>query len=157
MAKTPGIVALERAGVQFEVHEYELTHTEATYGESVAATLGVPAERLFKTLVAEVDGRHAVAIVPTHLKLGLKALASAAGGKKAKMADPTDAERLTGYVTGGISPFGQKRRLAVFVDSSIEDHETVYVSGGKRGIQVELSGSNLIDLLSATPVDGLGQ
>jgi Cys-tRNA(Pro)/Cys-tRNA(Cys) deacylase len=149
-------VALERAGVEFVVHEYELTHTEATYGESVAATLGVSPERLFKTLVAEVDGRHVVGIVPTHRKLGLKALAGAADGKKAKMADPADAERLTGYVTGGISPFGQKRRLPVFVDRTIEKHATVYVSGGRRGVQVELSGSDLVDLLSATEVDHLG-
>ncbi len=156
MAKTPAVAALERAGVPFEAHEYELTHTEATYGESVAATLGVAPERLFKTLVAEVDGRHVVAIVPTHRKLGLKALAAAAGGKKAKMADPADAERLSGYVTGGISPFGQKRRLRVYVDGTVEDHATVYVSGGRRGIQVELAGAALIDILDAAPVVDLG-
>lgn len=156
MAQTPAVAALERAGVPFEVHEYELKHTEATYGESVAATLGVASERLFKTLVAEVDGRHVVAIVPTHRKLAPKVLAAAAGGKKAKMADPADAERLTGYVTGGISPFGQKRRLRAYVDRSIEEHATVYVSGGRRGIQVELAGADLIRILAAAAVVDLG-
>jgi Cys-tRNA(Pro)/Cys-tRNA(Cys) deacylase len=147
---------LTRAKVAFTPHEYELTASEATYGESVAATLGVPPQRLFKTLVAEVDGRHVVAIVPTHLRLGLKALAAAAGGKKAQMADPADAERLTGYVTGGISPFGQKRRMPVFVDASISGHATVFVSGGRRGLQVELAPADLIALLEASPVADLG-
>jgi Cys-tRNA(Pro)/Cys-tRNA(Cys) deacylase len=147
---------LTRAKVAFTPHEYELTSSEATYGESVAATLGVPPQRLFKTLVAEVDGRHVVAIVPTHLRLGLKALAAAAGGKKAQMADPGDAERLTGYVTGGISPFGQKRRMPVFVDASISGHATVFVSGGRRGLQVEVAPDDLIALLEASPVADLG-
>ena len=147
---------LTRAKVAFTPHEYELTASEATYGESVAATLGVPPQRLFKTLVAEVDGRQVVAIVPTHLRLGLKALAAAAGGKKAQMADPADAERLTGYVTGGISPFGQKRRMPVFVDASISGHATVFVSGGRRGLQVEVAPADLIALLEASPVADLG-
>lgn len=147
---------LTRAKVAFTPHEYELTSAEATYGESVAATLGVPPQRLFKTLVAEVDGRHVVAIVPTNLRLGLKALAAAAGGKKAQMADPADAERLTGYVTGGISPFGQKRRMPVFVDTSISGHATVFVSGGRRGLQVEVAPADLIALLEASPVADLG-
>lgn len=153
---TPAVVALTRSRVPFTPHEYELAASEATYGESVAASLGVAPHRLFKTLVAEVDGRHVVAIVPTHLRLGLKALASAARGKKAKMADPADAERLTGYVTGGISPFGQKRRLPVFVDSSLNDHATVYVSGGRRGLQVEVGPADLVALLGAVEVADLG-
>lgn len=152
---TPALVALERAGVTFTAHEYELTATGATYGEAVAASLGVPAGRLFKTLVAEVDGRPVVAIVPTDRQLSLKALAAAACGKRARMADPADAERWTGYVTGGISPFGQKRRLPVVVDGSLEEHATVYVSGGRRGLQVELAPAALIEVLGARIAAGL--
>lgn len=153
---TPALVALDRAGVPYTAHEYELTGTAATYGESVAATLGVAACRLFKTLVAEVDGRPVVGIVPTDRQLSLKALAAAAGGKRARMADPADAERWTGYVTGGISPFGQKRRLPVIVDASLRSHPTVYVSGGRRGLQVELAPAALIEVLGAGIADGLG-
>ena len=153
---TPALLALARAQVTFESHEYEVTATEGTYGESVAAALGVQPERMFKTLVAQVDGKPAVAIVPVNRQLVLKALAGAAGGKRARMADPMDAERWTGYVTGGISPFGQKRRLAFYVDASLRDHATVYVSGGRRGLQVEIAPDDLIALQDAQAVDGLG-
>ena len=152
---TQAVMSLTRAKVAFTSHEYEVTSSEATYGESVAAALGVEPARLFKTLVAEVDGTHVVAIVPTDRRLGLKALAAAAGGKKAKMAEPADAERLTGYVTGGISPFGQKRRLDAYVDAGISSFATVYVSGGRRGLQVEVAPHDLITMLGATAVAGL--
>lgn len=153
---TPAVVALERAKVEFRTHEYELTEERDTYGESVAATLGVDANRLYKTLVANVDGQPAVGIVQVSGQLSLKALAAAAGGKRAKMADPADAERWTGYVTGGISPFGQKKRLAAFVDASLESHETVFVSGGRRGLQVEVAPADLVRVLGATVASGLG-
>jgi Cys-tRNA(Pro)/Cys-tRNA(Cys) deacylase len=153
---TQALLALARAKVAFEIHEYEVTASEATYGESVAATLGVPPERLFKTLVTEIDGQPAVAIVPVNGQLVLKALAAAAGGKRARMAVTEDAERWTGYVAGGISPFGQKRRLPFFVDSMIASHDTVYVSGGRRGLQVELAPGDLIALQAAQIVEGLG-
>jgi len=153
---TQALLALARAKVSFETHEYEVTASEGTYGESVAATLGVPPERLFKTLVAEIDGEPAVAIVPVNRQLVLKALAGAAGGKRARMSAPADAERWTGYVTGGISPFGQKRRLPFFVDASIATHATIFVSGGRRGLQVEIAPGDLIALQSACLVDGLG-
>ncbi|MFP5330866.1 MAG: Cys-tRNA(Pro) deacylase [Acidimicrobiia bacterium] len=151
MAKmTRGVQVLERAGVTFTLHPYELDRDEHdSYGEAVAAVLGVAPERLFKTLLAAVDGNPVVAIVPVAARLSTKALARAAGGKKAEMIAPADAERLTGYVTGGISPFGQKKRLPVFVDDSIIVHETIYCSAGQRGLQVELAPQDLLDLLAA--------
>ena len=154
---TPATAFLERHGVEFVAHEYELAADEGTYGESVAATLGVPAERVFKTLIGEVDGSPAVAIVPVDRHLSLKALASAARGKRARMADPDDAERWTGFVTGGISPFGQKRRLPIFVDDSLERHGSILVSGGRRGLQVEVGSADLLRVLGARAVSGLGQ
>ncbi len=156
-AKTRALDVLARAGVEHQVHEYELAAEGGTYGEAVAATLDVAPERLFKTLVAVVDGEPHVAIVPTAGRLDLKALARAAGGKRAALADPTDAERWTGYVTGGISPLGQKRRLRAFVDASAEDHTTIYVSGGLRGLQVELAPAALVDLLQAALSPGLSR
>jgi len=153
---TPAVLFLERNDVAYTAHEYELADTEATYGESVAAALGVPAARLYKTLVGEVDGRAVVAVVPTDRKLSLEVLASAVSGRKAKMADSADAERWTGYVTGGISPFGQKRRLPVFVDATTAAHDTIFVSGGRRGLQVELAPQSLVALLDAQVVVGLG-
>jgi Cys-tRNA(Pro)/Cys-tRNA(Cys) deacylase len=149
MAKTRGVQELEKAGVSFTLHAYELETEAETYGEAVAATLGVGPERLCKTLLTAVDTRPVVAIVPVSGRLSLKGLARAAAGKKAEMMPPADAERLTGYVTGGISPFGQKRRLPVFVDSAILGHDTIYCSAGQRGLQVEIDPVDLIRLLSA--------
>lgn len=146
---TPAVQVLERAGVAFAVHEYELVEIADTYGEAVAAQLGVAPDRLFKTLLASVDEKPVVAIVPVAGRLSLKALARAAGGKRAEMIAPADAERLTGYVTGGISPFGQKRRLPTFVDVTIDGHETVFCSGGRRGLQLEVAPEVLVDLLRA--------
>lgn len=151
MAKmTRGVQALERAGVQFVLHTYSLEEDGGSYGEAVARTLDVSLDRLFKTLLAAVDGDPVVAIVPVSRRLALKALARAVGGKKAEMVPPADAERLTGYVTGGISPFGQKRRLPIFVDDTITDHPTIYCSAGQRGLQVELDPRDLIRMLDAT-------
>lgn len=147
---TRGVQALERKGVDFQLHSYSLEDEGDSYGEAVARTLGVSPGRLFKTLLAAVDGDPVVAIVPVSGRLGLKPLARAAGGKKAEMVPPADAERLTGYVTGGISPFGQKRRLPVYVDDSITDHPTIYCSAGQRGLQVELDPRDLIAMLDAT-------
>ena len=146
---TRGVQALEQAGVEFVLHAYSLEEEGDSYGEAVARTLEVSPDRLFKTLLAAVDGRPVVAIVPVSGRLALKSLARAAGGKKAEMVPPADAERLTGYVTGGISPFGQKRQLPVFVDESIASHPTIYCSAGQRGLQVELAPSDLAGLLGA--------
>jgi len=153
---TPATLLLTKMGVEFTAHEYEVDSREGSYGRAVAAALCIPPASLFKTLIAEVDARPQVAIVPTDRQLSLKALAAAAGGKRAKMADFVVAERLTGYIRGGISPFGQKRAVPIFVDASIEDHARVYVSGGRRGLQVELAPRELIDVLSATVVAQLG-
>ena len=147
---TPATLLLARRGVAFTVHSYEVTSEEATYGESVAAALGIPARRLFKILVAQVGREPVVAIVPTDRSLSLKRLAAAVGGKRAQMVDRATAERLTGYSLGGISPFGQKRALPVFVDGAIEGLETVFVSAGLRGLQVEVAPRDLISLLEAT-------
>lgn len=153
MAKmTRGVQVLQRAGVSFTLHPYELDRDDAeSYGEAVAAALDVGSDRLFKTLLAAVDGKPVVAIVPVAERLGLKALARAASGKRAEMISPAEAERLTGYVTGGISPFGQKKRLPVFADSSMLDHDTIYCSAGQRGLQVELAPADLVRILNATP------
>ena len=153
-AATPATEQLRRAGIGFEIHHYEVDERrDESYGEAVAASLGVDPHRVFKTLVAMVDGSPVVAIVPVVSVMSLKKLAKAAGGKKAKMADPHDAERLTGYVVGGISPFGQRRRLPFFCDRSAADLETMFVSGGRRGIQLEMSPDDLISVTGATLVD----
>ncbi len=146
---TPALAYLRRHKVGHEVHTYELTVDADSYGEAVAAELGVEPGRLFKTLIATVDAEPVVAIVPVAGRLSLKALAKAAGGKRATMADPADAERWTGYVTGGISPFGQKRRLPVFIDDSVTRFETVFASGGQRGIQIEVDPDDLVEHLDA--------
>lgn len=154
-APTPAVAQLDNAGVLHRLHPYELDDGAGTetYGESVAAVLGVDPARLFKTLVAEVDERPCVAIVPVSTRLSTKALARAAGGKRAALAGPDAAERLTGYVTGGISPFGRRRRLPVFVDETIELHPTVFVSAGRRGLQVEIAPADLVGLLEAAVAD----
>lgn len=146
---TPALAYLRRQKVHHVVHTYELSGDADSYGEAVASELDVDPDRLFKTLVAMVDTEPVVAIVPVSGRLSMKALARAANGKRAAMADPADAERWTGYVTGGISPFGRKRRMPVFVDESVVAYETVYASGGQRGIQIEVRPSDLIDHLDA--------
>lgn len=147
---TPATVALGSAGVPFTVHSYEHDPAAASYGEEASQAMGVPAERVFKTLVADVDGTLTVAVVPVAGSLDLKALAAAAGGKRAAMADPAAAERSTGYVLGGISPLGQRKRLRTVVDASALDHPTVFVSAGRRGLEVELAAADLVRLTSAT-------
>ncbi len=116
----------------------------------MAVAIGLPAERVLKTLVAEVDGAHVVALVPVDSRLSTRLLARAAGGKRAEMVAPAVAERMTGYVTGGISPFGQRRSLSLYVDDSIIDMGTVAVSGGARGLQLEVSAQDLILATAAT-------
>lgn len=143
---TPATVVLTRAGIAFTTHTYEHDPAAPSYGLEAAAALGLPPEQVFKTLLAEVDGRLAVAVVPVTGTLDLKALARALGGKRAAMADPKVAERTTGYVVGGISPLGQKKRLATVVDQSALDHDTVYVSGGRRGFDLGLAPTDLMSL-----------
>lgn len=140
---------LERSGVAFQIHEYVVERDDTSYGEAVASAVGVSPDRLFKTLVATVDGTPVVAIVPVSKQLSLKKLARAWGGKHAAMAEPADAQRLTGYVVGGISPFGQKRTMPTFVDVCVDDTATVFVSAGRRGLQIEMEPNDLISLTQA--------
>lgn len=146
---TPATVALGAAGVEFTVHAYEHDPAHPSYGEEAAEAMGVSPERVFKTLVADVDGALVVAVVPVAGSLDLKSLATAVGGKRAAMADPTLAERTTGYVRGGISPLGQRKKLRTVLDASADAHETICVSAGRRGLEVELSPQDLLILTEA--------
>ena len=146
---TPATVTLTAAGVGFTVHAYDHDPNHPSYGEEAAEAMGVSPDRVFKTLVAEVDGALTVAVVPVAGSLDLKALASAVGGKRAAMADPALAERTTGYVRGGISPLGQRRKLPTVLDGSASAHATICVSAGRRGLEVELAPGDLAKLTGA--------
>lgn len=147
---TPATVALTRAGVPFTAHTYEHDPAATSYGLEAAEALGLEPATVFKTLLADVDGDLVVGIVPVTGQLDLKALAAAVGGKKAQMADAAVAERVTGYVVGGISPIGQKRRLRTVLDASADDHATVFVSGGRRGLDLGLAPDDLARVTGAT-------
>ncbi|MGN6445302.1 Cys-tRNA(Pro) deacylase [Amnibacterium sp.] len=144
---TAATQALDRLGVSYVAHPYAHDAAADGYGAEAARELGVPPERVFKTLVVEADGRLAVAVVPVSSMLDLKALAAVLGAKRATMAAPETAERRTGYVVGGISPVGQRTRLPLVLDTSAEAFPTVFVSGGRRGFDIELAPA---DLLAAT-------
>lgn len=146
---TPATVALEAAGVAFSTHAYDHDPAASSYGHEAATLLGLDPAAVLKTLLAEVDGRLVVAIVPVSGTLDLKALAAAIGGKRAAMADPRAAERSTGYVVGGISPLGQRKRLPTVLDAAATDLSTVYVSGGRRGLDLGLDPADLVRLLDA--------
>lgn len=152
-AGTPALVALERAGVAHTVHTYEHDPARGGYGLEAAEVLGLAPEQVYKTLMAEVDGTLTVAVVPVAGKLDLKALAAAVGGKRASMADPCVAERVTGYVVGGISPLGQKAAHPTVVDETVVLFDTVYVSGGRRGLDIGLAPDELVALTDATVAD----
>ena len=143
-AGTPATVALTRAGIAFRALSYEHDPRAAAYGLEAAEKLGLDPDRVFKTLLASVDGALAVGIVPVAMQLDLKALAQALGGKRAEMADPALAERKTGYVVGGISPIGQKALLPTVLDESAILAETIFVSGGRRGLDLELAPDDLL-------------
>ncbi|MEV7688568.1 Cys-tRNA(Pro) deacylase [Streptomyces bungoensis] len=146
---TPATVALTAAGVDFTVHSYDHDPAHPSYGEEAAEAMGVSPDRVFKTLVADVDGTLTVAVVPVSGTLDLKALAAAVGGKRAAMADPAHAERTTGYVRGGISPLGQRKKLPTVLDDSAGAHDTICVSAGRRGLEVELAPADLATLTGA--------
>ena len=138
---------LDRAAVAYRTHLYEVAEKVGDgYGEAVADAIGIPGQRVFKTLVAEVDDEPVVAVVPVDRRLSTKKLARAVGGKRCSLAAPATAERLTGYVTGGISPFGQRKRMRLYLDSTAFRYETIAVSGGRRGIQLELEPGALIEV-----------
>lgn len=147
---TPATVALTTAGVPFTLHTYDHDPRAASFGLEAAEALGVPADRVFKTLVASLDGRLVVGVVPVSRQLDLKALARALGGAKATMAEGAVVERTTGYVAGGISPVGQKRAHPTVVDESALGFETIFVSGGRRGLDVELAPADLVAVTNAT-------
>ena len=147
---TPAILALESAGVRYNLHEYEHDpRTDLGFGLEGAAKLGIEPQRIFKTLMAVADGELVCGIVPVSGKLSLKALAGAVGAKKAEMAQPAQAEKATGYVVGGISPLGQKTTHPTVIDSSAQDFDTILVSGGRRGLDIELAPTDLQSLTHA--------
>jgi len=146
---TAATIALERAKIPFTLHEYAHDPRHGSYGLEASEALGIPPERMFKTLVAAVDGALTVGVVPVHCLLDLKALAAAAGGKKAVMAEVAAAERATGYVAGGISPVGQRRRLPIVVDESALTFGTMFCSGGRRGLELEIAPADLINVTGA--------
>jgi len=146
---TPATAVLNAAGVPFVLHPYSHDPAAASYGAEAAEVLGMDPARVFKTLMVEVEGRLAVGVVPVSGNLDLKAFAAALGAKKASMADPAAAERRTGYVLGGISPLGQRQSSPTVVDSSAVGLERMLVSGGRRGLDIELAPADLIRLTSA--------
>lgn len=154
MAKgTPAVEALERAKVGFTLHEYDFAAAPGQIGIQAAVAMGVAVSRVFKTLMAVVDDKElVVAIVAVDREVDLKALAKAAGGKRAAMADVPQAERATGYVKGGISPFGQKKRHRTFLDEAASGQATVIVNGGRRGLQIELAPSDLLAVTGGATV-----
>ena len=142
-APTPAVAVLVRAGVPHTLHPYHHDPRSTAFGDEAVAALSLDPFRVFKTLVAQVDQRLVVAVVPVGAQLDLKALAAAAGGKKAAMAAVAAAERSSGYVAGGISPIGQRRPLTTVIDASATGFPTLFVSAGRRGLQVELAPSDL--------------
>ncbi len=144
---TPGINVAKQAGIHHVVHEYQHDPAAQSYGLEAAEKLGLVPDRVFKTLVASLDGKSlAVAVIPVAAQLNMKKLARAAGAKKAAMADPAEVERVTGYVLGGVSPLGQKKRLLTFIDVSAEPLSTLFVSAGRRGLEIELAPGDLAAL-----------
>jgi Cys-tRNA(Pro)/Cys-tRNA(Cys) deacylase len=159
VASTPATLLLAKAGVEFRVHEFEHDPSERNYGVVAAEALGADPDQVFKTLLAQVEGHATVAgvpaaniavgIVPVSGQLSLKELAAAVGAKRAEMCDPMVAQRVTGYVVGGISPFGQKKHLPTAIDETCELYDTIFVSGGRRGLDIEIAPADLIAVLHA--------
>ena len=147
---TPATVALSRAGLPFRTHTYAHDPSAASYGDEAARATGVEPERIFKTLLVDTGSGLAVGVVPVSGSLDLKALATALGTKKVTMAQPAAAERSTGYVVGGISPIGQRRALPTVIDDSASRFATVFVSGGRRGFEIELAATDLAAVTGAT-------
>lgn len=146
---TPAINAAKKAGITFVVREYDHDPSCTAYGQEAAEKLGVDPRQVFKTLVADLGGELVVAVIPVESMLGLKQLAKAAGAKKAAMADSVLVERATGYVLGGVSPLGQKKRLRTFIDISAQAHPAMLVSGGRRGLDIELAPEDLARMTAA--------
>lgn len=153
LSVTPAVKALEAAGVVFSIHEYDHDPAARSYGLEAATVLGLDPDQVFKTLLVTADGEQAVAIVPVSRSLSLKAVGAALGRKRVEMADPAVAQRVTGYVLGGISPFGQKRLLPTVIDETGLLYDTIYVSGGRRGLDLGVAPVDLVRVLSAVTAD----
>ena len=148
---TPGINIAKKAKIPYKIHEYSHDPASESYGAEAADKMGVPADRVFKTLVVSLDNKDlAVGVVPVSSMLNMKLIAKAVGAKKANMAAAAEVERVTGYVLGGVSPLGQKKRLKTIIDASAETFSTIYVSAGRRGLQIELSPTDLKNLTNGT-------
>ncbi len=151
MAKTtPATLALQKAGVAFTLHAYAYDPDAPRIGLHAAESLGVDPGRVLKTLMAQVDGKPVCAVLASDREVAMKRLAAAVGGKSAQMMKPADAERITGYHVGGVSPFGQKRRAPTIVDAAAMGEDRVFVNAGQRGLQAELTPSDLVAALGAT-------
>ncbi|MDY6815278.1 MAG: Cys-tRNA(Pro) deacylase [Pseudomonadota bacterium] len=147
---TPGINVARKARVRHRIHEYQHDPDSESYGTEAAEKTGADPARVFKTLVASVDNRElVVGVLPVTAMLSMKLIARATGGKKATMADKQEVQRATGYVPGGVSPLGQKRRLRTFIDQSARNFDTIYVSAGRRGLEIELAPEDLANLTGA--------
>ena len=146
---TPAVVVLERAGIAHTIHEYDRGDDLHDFGREAADALGLDREQVFKTLVVVADDELVVGVVPVSCQLSMKRIASALGAKRAAMCDPAVAERSSGYIVGGISPIGQRKRLRTVIDESVELFDTVYVSGGKRGMDIGLAPVDLVAVLDA--------
>jgi Cys-tRNA(Pro)/Cys-tRNA(Cys) deacylase len=144
---------LQKAGIVFTVHEYAYDPDAASVGLQAAEALGEPAGRVLKTLMTRVDGKPACAILPSDRELSMKKLAQALGGRSAEMMSPADAERLTGYKVGGISPFGQMKRVPVALEAGATTEALVYVNGGQRGLQVRLAPADIVKVIGAVAAD----
>jgi Cys-tRNA(Pro)/Cys-tRNA(Cys) deacylase len=152
MAKgTPATTELEKAGIAFKLHEYDYDPDAPSIGMQAAQALGVSPARLLKTLMAKAGNEVVCVLAPSDREVNLKRLAAAAGSKDAAMLKPADAERTTGYRVGGISPFGQKKRVSVFIEQAAMQNETVILNGGRRGLQIELAPGEIVRLLGAKP------
>jgi Cys-tRNA(Pro)/Cys-tRNA(Cys) deacylase len=144
---TPAINQAKKNKILHTVHEYSHDESSESYGLEAAEKMGVPVERVFKTLVVALDSKElAVGVIPVSSMLSMKLIAKAAGAKKAAMADKSDVERSTGYVLGGVSPLGQKKRLKTIIDLSAKNYSTIYVSAGRRGLEIELNADDLVKL-----------
>jgi Cys-tRNA(Pro)/Cys-tRNA(Cys) deacylase len=143
-SSTPATMALKKLGIAFKLHTYVYDASADSIGLQAAEALGVAPNRMLKTLMAEVDGKPVCAVVPSDCEVSMKKLASALGGKSAKMMRPADAERLTGYHVGGISPFGQKKRVPTAIDQTARAHATIFLNGGQRGLQIEIDPNDAV-------------